>query len=244
MFTGPNISTDGLKSHIDISSDKCFTGTGSGIIADLSGNGLHWEWPGELGYEESIPQGVIMYGNSYIRIQDESGVGFMSASDFSVITVFRCDGLEYPDSAHPLKLGHTMFTTQSGWSVGHRDSQTEMEIRVGNGIMGSVTPGIGIATPLIENSKFYHRVFTVSRDVGTLTKFYLNADYMGELDSPYISGSIYNPTVSDVGDSLMIGNVWGWRYSGSIAVVKVYDRVLSEEEIREDYNSYRYRFGI
>jgi hypothetical protein len=37
--------------------------------------------------------------------------------------------------------------------------------------------------------------------------------------------------------------VVGYNFAGDMSLVQVYDRVLSEQEIQENYNAFRIRYG-
>ena len=41
-----------------------------------------------------------------------------------------------------------------------------------------------------------------------------------------------------------IGNVTGAAFEGKIAAVQIYDRYLTTEEVRQNYNATKKRFGL
>ena len=109
---------------------------------------------------------------------------------------------------------------------------------------GAITQRTTLNHAAIAESTYYHRVFTVSRSAGLLTKHYLNGKYVGQVDMPSVTGSIYN-TASDAGTTgITFGNVWGWRYIGSVNMFRLFNRVLSESEIKQNFEATRTRYGV
>ena len=87
----------------------------------------------------------------------------------------------------------------------------------------------------IETETWYHAVFT--RDSAGAAKIYLNGvqDATGTLDS-----------TAPVNDNFEIGGsttLTRW-FTGDIPIAKIYNQVLTADEIKQNYNSYKNRFGI
>ncbi len=71
---------------------------------------------------------------------------------------------------------------------------------------------------------------------GATWNFYKN----GEVDG---TGS-NSASVPDIAASVTIGNVTGAAFEGKIASVQIYDRYLTTEEVRQNYNVTKKRFGL
>ena len=71
---------------------------------------------------------------------------------------------------------------------------------------------------------------------GATWNFYKN----GEIDGTGSDDS----TVPDIAASVKIGSVTGAAFEGKIASVQIYDRYLTTEEIRQNYNVTKKRFGL
>jgi len=147
-------------------------------------------------------------------------------------------------SRHPLKIGHTVTVSdQKGFSLGHTLNINDIEVRVGD---GSTLDFGNITHDLISESTYYHRIFTINRNSGCLVRHHLNGVYVGQLDAPTVTGEIYDPSTSDLGTpgNIGFGYVWGWRFIGSVNIIKIYNKILTESEIQQNYTTIRSRFDI
>jgi len=127
-----------------------------------------------------------------------------------------------------------------GWSAGHTTSNTSMEIRCGDGTNFQV----GYINHTVQQSTVYHRTFVIDRTNGAKTSYYVNGVLQGSLDFTNITGPIYNGTGSDFVNGFVFGYVWCWRFIGGVYNIMVHNRALSANEVQQNYNAQRGRFGI
>ena len=85
------------------------------------------------------------------------------------------------------------------------------------------------------NNKFYH---LVAQKEGTSWKLFVN----GELDSSTTANSV--GTWSNTGVLQIGGEGNGYFPHMELPVLKIYNRVLSTSEIKQNFNAYKNRFGI
>jgi len=238
---GAGIVRNGLIFHFDAANSKSYPGTGYTWYELVKNRSVNIS----LGAYSSTNKGELScpVGNEYFNfpLSGNTDLSYIGTSNFSIETLVRSDNVVYPRSRHPLKLFHTVTsTTTPGWSCGHTSAATAIQIICGDGTTNST---INIDTPDIAESTYYHRVFTISRSNGLLTKLYMNGNYIGQANATNVTGSIYNASPED-GSLLGFGNVWGWRYIGGINVIKLYDRILSDTEIQQNFEALRGRYGI
>jgi hypothetical protein len=242
---GPDIVEDGLLLCLDAADKNSYPGNGT-TFYDITGNGSHASLINGIAYDSSNLGGVLMDGgNEYLDISPTgSYYNHMSSGDFAVETFVRSDNVVYPMSRHPLKLCHTTYNSNyKGWSVGHRGSSSSIEVRVSDGAYFSTTT---LNHPTISESTYYHRIFCVSRNNGCSTTYYLNGDLVGTANATTVTGAICDKDQSsDYGSAgLVFGMVWGWRYIGSINIIRVYDYALSASEVLQNYNATKGRYGL
>lgn len=91
-----------------------------------------------------------------------------------------------------------------------------------------------VAGNTMTSNKYYHLVYT--RKIGE-SVFYQNG--VQETINTSNNDVIYNNT-----DTVTIGQGDGRQLYGDIPIVKIYNRVLSAEEVKQNYNAYKKRFGI
>jgi hypothetical protein len=110
---------------------------------------------------------------------------------------------------------------------------------------GSGYVGAGIIEPShphgqslqYDNTKYNYFVVTRS---GTTHTIYLNGS--SNYASKTGSGAALNSAEIHVG--AWYNNSSSQRFTGSIPVVKIYDRALTAEEVQQDFGSYKNRFNI
>ena len=240
MAAGPEIIKPNIILTADAASHRSYT-DGSSNWYDLSGNNNNGTIT--LGsYDPEAHGGIGMEtGNERIHFPPSLDFDHFKSGDFSIETFVRSDDVDYPRSRHPLKIGHTVTSsTTKGWSVGHRASNEKIEVRVADGTNISST---NVEHFELEESTFYHRVFTVSRDNGCLTKCYIDGKLIGSHNATNVTGEIYDPEQSStVGSGLVFGYVWGWNFIGSVNIIRAYKKILSPEQVVKNYNAIKLRF--
>ena len=109
------------------------------------------------------------------------------------------------------------------------------------------------ASTTIDTNKFYHVVLNKDVSTGTLT-IYVNGVLNGTqtFDSASYAqwptlGNYIGSNVLDIGRSSNTSVAQGWStstLSGSIPLVRLYNRVLSASEVLQNYNAQKSRFGL
>jgi hypothetical protein len=68
---------------------------------------------------------------------------------------------------------------------------------------------------------------------------YYNGQLIGSIDISAVSGlTLYD------GGGMTLGELYGWCHDGSRAIVRAYNRRLTQAEILQNFNAQRARFGI
>jgi len=239
---GPNIVEDGLVLYLDAANIKSYGGSGT-VWNDLSGNGNVANLVNGTLFTTSSGGSVYMDGgNEYLRVSPSSNLSeYFSTNSFSIETVVKSDNVVYPRSRHPIYINGTVTSNSTpGWSAGHQSTATSIQIISGDGVNRQVT---NINHNVVE-STIYHRIFTIDRTNGVLTKYYVNGNYIGEANHASVIGSIYDGITTDFQTGFVFGYVWGWRYIGDIYKISVYNKVLTPQEIQNNYNALKGRFGL
>lgn len=236
----PSIVTSGLVLCLDAANPRSYPGSGT-VWYDLSGNSRNATFNNTIVYNNQN-LGSLVFDDGNERIDVTTGLNSLGTSDFTVETLVKSTNVVYPRSRHPFKLFHTVHSSATpGWSVGHTASSNSIEVRCADGTNLSV---ITISHETIAESTFYYRTFTVSRSSGLLTRCYINSNYVGQANATAVTGSIFNATGDGGGTGAVFGDVYGWRYIGSVNFIKIYNKVLSDAEIRQNFNAARGRYGL
>lgn len=214
-FRGPNIVRNGLILALDAGSQRSYPGSGT-TWYDLSGNGNH----GTLySVSHATSNGGVFVtsgtSSSYIDIPSVN----LSSSNFTVFTAARYNGGT---------RGRMVNGRYNNWLIGHWSNSTQNYYS--EGWVSPVSNGVSDT-----NWRIYHATGDISADNYTA----------------YVNGSL-NAVSNAAGGSagpngLTVGKI-GYSTSevstGEVAFVYAYNRVLSVEEILQNYNALRSRFGI
>lgn len=245
MFTGPNIVTDGLILHLDAANTKSYPGSGT-TWYDISGNNNN----GTLANGEFVSTGKYL--------QNTGGI-----SNFFTTTI-----------SHSTTLNNTLINTTGGWTIEEviwTNSTTYPEAdggsvastsAYGTGATGfDWNHGIEIGTfqfgqssnsPSVYEDSFQltvpspYNVFNTWRvrtmiwdRSGNYNYLYINGVLIGSGSTPNTAGtSIYD------GGGIVFGSLYGWKHFGRRAGIKIYNKVLTAQEIRQNYNATKSRFNL
>ena len=230
MFTGPNIVTEGLVLALDAGNKKSYPGSGT-TWTDLSGNGNN----GTLTNMSATP---LDSGNG-------GSLEFDGVNDYVSIT--------YPVFTSPTAL------TIGGWfrkvsgganyeTVLHQSTDTSIGgsaywfgVDLNDNITATIGARTGVGwsagqTNIVVSYDKWYSVFA-SWD-GSSVKVYVN----GELIKSYSLSTYTDPgTVTRIGAS---GDASGYLFSGYVGPTFIYNRALTPQEIQQNYNATKSRFGL
>jgi hypothetical protein len=236
------IKTDGLVLNLDAGFVSSYPKNGT-TWYDLSGNENNASLVNGLQFNNKHSGEIYMDGgDEYIRIPPSSNLqSYFSNNSFTITLIVKSDNVVYPRSRCPIYVNSTVTSvSQKGWSAGHNSTATSIEIRTGDGTNLSN----GYISHSVAESTVYMRTFTIDRTSGVLTKYYVNGSYVGQHNATNVTGSIYDGTNTDFITGFVFGYVWGWRFIGGIYNIMVYNRLLSENEILQNFNAQKSKFGL
>jgi hypothetical protein len=181
-------------------------------------------------------------GDEYIQVPPSTNIqSYFSNNSFTITVIVKSDNVVYTRSRCPIYVNSTVTNNnQKGWSAGHGASSSSMQIRVCDGANFSTTD----ISHVVSESTIYLRTFTVDRTNGVLTKYYVNGSYIGQHNATNVTGSIYDGIDTDFVTGFVFGYVWGWRFIGGIYNIMVYNRALSAQEVLQNYNAQKGRYGL
>jgi len=224
----PRIVTDGLVLCLDAGNTKSYPGSGT-TWTDLSGNGNN----GTLTNEPTYSNGSIVFDgvDDYISL----GKSFISTGEIG------SGDISYTLEAW-FNYSGTPGETTSGWSLIGNASQYGIGMQLmGNKInFGYRSNSNFDSTSTLSAGNWYHVVCT--REAGNST--YLNRIYInGQWDATYNTSNYLN--VTNTTAEMQIGwadtRITG-RYNGNIAIAKLYNTFLTDEQVLQNYNATKSRF--
>jgi hypothetical protein len=227
---GSSIVTDSLKIYLATNNIKSYSGSG-GTIKNLITNSSNATIGGSIIYDGSVNFDT---GNEIITIPHSSQLSTILNGNFTLITLVKSTDIIYPRSRHPLVIDQNPTSTVAGLQIGEDASDSSIQIEISDGINYSSKR----FTHSVQSSITYHRTFLINRISGINIKYYVNSKYIDELNTPTITGNIYSS------NGIVFGNASGWRFIGNIYSIMIYDKLLSESEITQNFNVIKSQHNI
>jgi len=224
---GADIVRDGLVLHLDAANVKSYSGSGTTWF-DLSGNGNNGTLVNDPAYSSANNGTLVFDGtNDYANV----------LGDYHLIPELTFDCWFKPTNT--IAGG----ANQSGriWGKGG-DFEIRFDGAVGTELAGGkLGCDLGGTNNLIStneawsNTVWYNLVIVM---LASSSRMYIQS----ELDATGTRGSVTNQTATfQIGRSA--SNV-GSPFPGSISNFKIYNRVLSDSEIKQNFEATRSRYGI
>ena len=217
----PKLVTDGLVLALDAGNTKSYPGSGTSWI-DLSNNGNN----ATLTNAPTYSNGNLTFNGSTQYAQANSVTDEIASGDFTLMAMIKGSTQDHKSILS--------FNTNTG---GNR--QLWMVRNAGMGVYDSGNWYIGSID--VDNNQWHHVAFTYdysSKNAKTYT------DGVNDLD--VTTGNQINVQSSDTANIGMEfdGGTPTDHFNGSIPMVYVYNRVLSQEEVTQNFEAFKTRFGI
>lgn len=221
----PKIATDGLMLYIDAANPKSYSGSGS-QSNDLSGNNNHGTLDNQVTYS-SNNKGFFTFDGIDDRILTSYNPTF---TDFTIITWFK--SISIPNSFNIYDVIIDKDYIDGIWM-----GKGTLNNSWGGGVVEPNDP-YGRYITLEENQ--WHML--TSRRNGT------SHTICGDGIDNSVTGTVPSTPVTNV--PFAFGNYTtgfensGVGLNGNISVVQIYNRALSDQEIQQNFNALRGRYGI
>ena len=227
----PKITERGLVFNLDFGDKRCEPGWNGGstdVFGDLSGNGRNFTRSGGEPWT-SYAGGVRHFdgSNDYIYRTDTSL--FTVGSKFTIEFSFR---FETADTRQGLVSSHMSYG-------GSNQDAIELEIDSSNRLMTGFRRNPGttfsqVTSGGLSTNTWYHAAMVVT---GQQIYQYQNGSLIGSVGLT-ANSTIAVPTVTP---TLVIGRYASHYLQGQMGYVRMYDRVLSPQEIARNYNAMQIR---
>ena len=215
---GPRIVTDGLVFNVDAANKKSYPGSGTTWF-DLSGNGNNGTLTNGPTFDSNNGGSIF-----FDRTNDEVIFGNSASLQITVGTIaafFKATNLN--------TSVHGLIAKQSAWGL-FVWGNVLRTYDWGNSTVRSSSATVG-------NNQWYYAAMTFTQTVGTPSNnaiIYLDGN---AILTTTVKHSNHNVTLQ-IGDANA-----NQQFGGNVAQASVYNRVLSAEEIKENYNALKGRFG-
>jgi hypothetical protein len=228
MYTGANIIRNGLVLGLDAASKNSYPGSGA-TWKDLSGNNLTGSINGTT--FSTTNAGVLSFNGTsdYVTLGNPSALQFTSATPFSVVGWFYCSSIPAIASIFDKNGSDGGYRMIYG-SIWSGQILVTIAASPGPGDAYNATSNVTLST-----NTWYHYGFTYNQPTLNL---YIN----GALDKTFTSNRVLGNTSQtfNVGSS----QTGGQYFPGFIPSIQAYNRVLSLNEISQNFNATKSRFNL
>ena len=214
-----------------------------GTWFDISGGGTNATLNSlpTVGYNPKNGGAIRLNGNtnnSLVQFTPPASLqSAFSTGNFTICVTNETTDLTNPGSQLSIRLSTgTPRANQRGWAVGESDSTGRITV-----LQSDNTDAYKSETFLVTQNlnQIYHKTFVVNRAVGSATSVYVDGALVGTASSSLLTGSFYTPGSEPASQ---IGNVAGWKMNGNIYNVLIYNRALTDAEVKQNYNYFGNRF--
>lgn len=221
LIHSPRTVTDGLVLHLDVANVKSYPGSGTNWT-DMSGNGNNG----------TLVNGPIFNTGSLGSIQFDgvndhfSNTTLSSMSEYTISMWLKRNGIQSQNYPGLISFG----TYSPGFYLEFNS----------NGYVSYYRSGISVQTLFLKNDivtdTWYNLVFTKSGD--TITS------YLNTVEKGSITDTLSTSTGFGLNGDKNVSPTWTTQWGGNIAATSIYNRPLTQNEIKQNFNALRGRFGL
>ena len=212
-----SIVTNGLMLCLDSANPRSYPGTGS-VWYDVSGNGYTATMS-----NLSASNWVNYYGNKVFETNDTNDQGF------------RISSFPFPQAGRTYEIWLNSKSFALGWQTWFDDGNGERILFGTSTNTVSVYPDLNFTANLVAGN-WYQISYTLAGAAGTTCNAYLNGSLLGT--------GTYNSVIATSGTLYILGDSGGEITSCYCSIARVYNRVLSANEILQNFNALRGRYGV
>ena len=236
FYRGPHIITDGLVLALDAGNTKSYPGSGT-TWTDKSGfenNGTLINGPT---FNSSNLGSIVFDGvDDYVNCGNRTSLNFERNNSFSFSFWI------YPIStANSGGIASKYDISNKGWTVGTFNGHISLVLR--NTL---TTNDIVVATAnntVLINNWYFVTVTYNGNSNATGVSFYINGikTLNDVITRNALTADISNTANFEIGGRTLVNQVY---YTGRISIFSTYNRELTSQEIQQNYNATKSRYGL
>ena len=239
FLRGPNIITKDLVMAVDCKSIRSYPGSGT-ILTDLTGNGNN------VTFENGpvVSNGKASFDGTDDRavVADTTMLEYTPTDSFTVMAVFSLttietlviDGVNYDTNVTLLGRGATSGAV--GLGLRRAASNGQLSIYAGSRGVSQITNAYNI-----DANRIYCTTFSYTP---TIQKLYVNGEFQSSSDTSAGAGGSFQDTFWAVFYPRAVPGGNGKYGEGDFYLGRMYSRELTAEEVKQNYNGLKTRFGL
>jgi hypothetical protein len=233
---GPNTVTFGLVLELDAGNIKSYQ-SGSTTWFDKSGNANNGTLTNGPTFNTGSLGSIVFDGvDDYVNCGNPSTVQFEKTSPFTLGIWFKHT---FSASCNILSKQSNTSPNFTGWGLGMNGSGTRLQFFTYNNGSGRV-----VDFPSAYNNGTWNYVVVTYDGTDTIPgiNFYVNSTNVG-LSTILINSqpsTIVSTASLQISGRAGTNNIWG----GTVSLAQIYNRALSADEVLQNYNATKGRFGL
>lgn len=229
---GPTTKTDGLIFCLDAANDKSYSGVGTSWL-DLSSQGNNGVLTNGPTFNTSFGGAIVFDGsNDYVQVNDAAILDPLKTITISAWCKYNGT---YSGFYAPIVFKkNTAVSYFEQYQLAYLTSGT-VQVAIGNGSSNQAA-----TSPLSYTNQLINAVAVVDT-ANSVIKIYVNGDLKATTSIIYANMSISTSPLI-IGGNAQAG--FPGYMGGSIYHVSMYNKVLSDQEILQNYNTLKSRFNL
>ena len=232
--SGPRIVKEGLVLSLDASVSRSYSGSGltiNGLVGGIGGTLVNG-----TGFSSTLNGSFFFDGlNGYINIPDDPSL--TSVNNLSINMWFNS---AFSSARYTDLIGKGTSDADEEYTILLGTNSSSMYFDVGGGSGPFIQPSYVISANTWCNICATHSRSGGSSDL----KLYVNGIFV----STNILGATLNPNDNSsnvtIGRRFNAGASSGSTFQGNISLIQIYNRTLSQQEILQNYNATKKRYGL
>jgi len=225
VFGGPSIVTSGLVLNLDAGNSKSYSGSGT-TWNDLSGNGNH----------------LTLYNSPTFASTNQGTISFNGTTQYAGIANTSCsNNFKSMPNGYTTIVGFKSNESNAGWhsicSFGDGLNYVDLWYNATGGYFGSDAQLHYPSTAPLINAGF--NIYTHSYS-GTVSKIYKNGVLLEikNITQGVLASGQYNFYIAASPDNL------NYYHNMDINFLTLYNTVLTDEQVLQNFNANRGRYGL
>lgn len=230
VYGGPDIVEDGLILCVDAGSNRSYPGATGTTWIDISGSGKNGSLVNMNSSNYSATNGgILTFDGTNETVNFGTGNTFFPMYAFTMDMWFRCDGTTPTTGTDPGLFGWT-------YGLSLRVRSTSLMAYIDNGT--SATYLYSPSTYSFFDSSWHN----VSVQANSTTMWlYIDGKSAGSVETTWSGTTRWATNTANIGRD---NNNINYYFRGAISNFKIYNRVLTADEVAQNFAATRGRFGI
>lgn len=247
LVYSPSIVKSGLVLALDAADRNSYPGTGTRWY-DISGNGLYGDInSGEFvsssfgGYLQNASNTSNFFHISFPDFDKFYDTFSVTTGGWTIEEIIWTNSTNYPEADAGSVFSDAAYgASQTGFDWNHGYGINQFQFAQSSNTAGSYEDAgqINVPSQYAQFNTWRMRTMIWNR-TANLNSLYINGVSIGSINTPNTAGT----SIYDHGTSYL-GTLYGWKHYGRRASVKIYNRVLSQAEITQNYTAVKSRFGL